>query len=104
MQSATPSLLTRDDTFFGVCQGLGEDFGFNPGYLRAAMALLLFWNPLGAAAAYAGAGVIVAVSRWVAPNPMVAPDAATDAQDQPSEPKAETEPSVVEEQRMAVAA
>jgi phage shock protein PspC (stress-responsive transcriptional regulator) len=25
-----PSLIARDETFLGVCAGLGEDFGINP--------------------------------------------------------------------------
>jgi len=63
------SVLARDDTFFGVCQALGEDFRFNPLFLRLAFAGLLFWNPLAAVAAYAGAGVVVGVSRWFVPGP-----------------------------------
>lgn len=72
MQNVQSSLLARDDTFFGVCQGLGEDFGFNPNYLRVALALLLFWNPVAAIGGYAGAGVFVAVLRWLVPNPAFA--------------------------------
>ena len=69
MENAQPSLVTRDDTFFGVCQGLGEDFGFSPQYLRIALALLLFWNPLAAVAAYAAAGLVVLLTRTLAPEP-----------------------------------
>ncbi len=69
MQSA--SLLTRDDTFFGVCQGLGEDFRINPLVLRVTVAGLLFWNPPAAIGIYAGAGVIVAVSRFLVREPRV---------------------------------
>jgi phage shock protein C len=76
MHISQPSLLARDDTFFGVCQGLGEDLGFNPNYLRVALALLLFWTPIGALAAYAGAGAVVAVIRWLVPNPAFASAAA----------------------------
>jgi phage shock protein PspC (stress-responsive transcriptional regulator) len=67
MQNA--NLLTRDDTFFGVCEGLGEDLRIHPNFLRVALAGLLFWNPPAAIAAYAGAGALVALSRWLAPNP-----------------------------------
>ena len=63
------SVLARDDTFFGVCQALGEDFRFNPLFLRLAFAGLLFWNPLAAVGAYAAAGVVVIVSRWFVPGP-----------------------------------
>ena len=68
----TPSLLTRDDTFFGVCQALGEDFGFNPLWLRLALGGLLFWNPVAVISAYLVAGVLVAAIRWFVPNPVSA--------------------------------
>lgn len=73
MQSYQPYLFNRSDTFFGVCEGLGEDFGFNANYLRVALALAIFWNPVLVAGGYAGAGVIVALSRWLVPNPRPAP-------------------------------
>jgi phage shock protein C len=63
------SVLARDDTFFGICEALGEDFRFNPIFLRLAFAGLLFWNPLAAVGAYAAAGVVVGVSRWFVPGP-----------------------------------
>lgn len=64
-----PSLLARDDTFFGVCQGIGDDFGVHPNWLRAAFALALFWNPVGAVAAYAAAGIVVMASRLLVREP-----------------------------------
>ena len=78
MESARTSVLARDDTFFGVCHALGEDFGFNPIFLRLAFALLLFFSPLAAIAGYAALGVVVAATRWLVPNPRVA-DTADDA-------------------------
>lgn len=75
--AATPkpgNMLTRDDTFFGVCQSLGEDFGFHPNWLRLGLALALFWNPVAAIAFYVGAGVVVAFSRWMVPG-SAAPEA-----------------------------
>lgn len=69
MHSPQPSLLARDDTFLGVCQGLGEDFGFHPNWLRVGLALLLFVNPAAAVGSYAAAGMLVALSRWISPDP-----------------------------------
>ena len=69
MQVSQPSLIARDDTFFGVCAGLGEDFGFNPLYLRVAFAAALFFNPLAALGAYAAAGLVVLLARLISPNP-----------------------------------
>jgi phage shock protein PspC (stress-responsive transcriptional regulator) len=84
MQNVQPSLLARDDTFFGICQGLGEDFGFHPNFLRLAFSLLLFFNPLAAIGGYLAAGVIVLLSRLLAPAPRLAP--ATDAHPVSAEP------------------
>lgn len=69
MQDAKPNLFTRDDTFFGVCAGLGEDFGISPTILRVAFAALLFFNPPVALGAYALAGLAVLASRLIAPAP-----------------------------------
>lgn len=68
-------VFARDDTMFGVCQALGEDFGFNPTILRVLFGVGLFWGPATAIAVYAGCGVLVAASRWLVPEPrQVAPD------------------------------
>lgn len=71
------SLFNRPDTLFGVCEGVGRDFGFNPNYLRVALAVSMIWNPVAVLAAYALLGVAVAVSRWVAPAPVAAADGAS---------------------------
>jgi phage shock protein C len=72
MQNPKPNLLARDDTFFGVCQGLGEDLGFNPLYLRIVFAILVLVNPLAALGGYVGAGLLVLLSRLVFPVPRAA--------------------------------
>jgi phage shock protein C len=69
MQQVQANVFTRDDTFFGICEALGEDFGFNPIIPRIALGVLLVWNPLAAIGGYAVAGVVVGLSRWLAPNP-----------------------------------
>jgi phage shock protein PspC (stress-responsive transcriptional regulator) len=89
MQASKPSLIARDDTFFGVCAGLGEDLGFSPIWLRIAFAAFLFFNPLAAIGTYFAAGAVVLISRWIAPNPRRAaavtsvPAQAAANQDQP---------------------
>ena len=85
MPTAQPSLFARDDTFFGVCQAIGDDFGFNPNWLRLALPLLLFLNPTLTLAGYAAAGVIVFVSRWFFPEPSVAADGETHVEAAPEE-------------------
>ena len=61
------NLFTRDDTLLGVCEGLGEEFGFHPNYLRVALASLLLWNPLAVIGGYLAVGAVLAVSRWLVP-------------------------------------
>jgi phage shock protein C len=68
-KAATPNLLFRSDTLLGVCQGIGEDFGFNPVWLRVGFALALLANFEIAIAAYLGAGVLVALSRLIYRQP-----------------------------------
>ncbi|MGZ8285862.1 MAG: PspC domain-containing protein [Allosphingosinicella sp.] len=69
MQTAQPSVFARDHTILGVCEALGEDLGFNPVFLRIALSVGLFFSPVGALAIYAGLGLLVAFTRFVAPNP-----------------------------------
>ncbi len=85
------NLLTRDDTFFGVCQGLGEDLGFNPNILRIALPVLGFFWPVATIAGYLAAGVLVFATRWFFPEPQVD---VTDAADEPAgtQPVAAREP------------
>ncbi|MBB3763717.1 PspC domain-containing protein [Sphingomicrobium lutaoense] len=61
------NLLTRNDTLLGICQGLGEDFGFNPLWLRLAFIAPLFWFPAQMVALYLGLGLVVLVSRLLFP-------------------------------------
>ena len=72
MQTAQPTLFTRDDTMLGICQGLGEDLGFNPNWLRIALAVLLFWNPAAVIGGYLAAGVLVLFVRLVVREPRAA--------------------------------
>lgn len=65
MQDDRGNLFTRNDTMFGVCEGLGEDFGFNPIYLRLAFAVFLIPFPAQVIGAYLALGMLVALSRLV---------------------------------------
>ena len=69
MNRPNPSPIARDDTLLGVCHAIGEDFGFNPTYLRVVLAVLLLWNPVVVLGFYVAAGVLVLISRWLSPNP-----------------------------------
>ena len=68
MQTSRPSLVARDDTFFGVCEALGRDFGFHPNWLRVAMAPLLFLAPVATICGYFGLGIVIAATRWLFPD------------------------------------
>ena len=73
MQTSQPSVWARDHTIFGVCEALGEDFRFNPLFLRVPLAVLILVSPTAVVGAYAAAGVLVALSRWLVPDRSAAP-------------------------------
>lgn len=61
------NLFTRNDTIFGVCEGLGQDLGIKPLYLRLAFILPLFWFPVQLVMVYAGLGVLLFITRMLVP-------------------------------------
>ena len=63
------ALPLRSDTILGVCQAIGEDFGFNPTWLRVALCLMLFANPAAVIGGYFALGLVVAASRLLFPKP-----------------------------------
>jgi phage shock protein PspC (stress-responsive transcriptional regulator) len=69
MQSGKGNLFTRDDTFFGVCEGLGEDLRIPSNLFRMGFALGLFFSLTGAVAVYLALGALVLVSRLLFPAP-----------------------------------
>lgn len=90
-QNTTP-LPLRNDTLLGVCEAIGQDFGFNPLYLRLAFIAPLFLVPTASIAAYLGLGVIVAATRLT-------------VRDKPaSEQLVETTATVVSEEPLPIAA
>lgn len=69
MTTKTTNLFRRDDTIFGVCQAIGDDFGFDPLWLRIALAVPVMFQSWYGIAAYAVLGVAVLASRLIAPVP-----------------------------------
>jgi phage shock protein PspC (stress-responsive transcriptional regulator) len=63
------ALPLRSHTILGVCEALGEDFGFNPIFLRVPLAASVIWNPLIAFGTYFVLGLIVLASRLAFPKP-----------------------------------
>jgi phage shock protein C len=62
------ALPLRSHTILGVCEAIGEDFGFNPILLRVPFAALVLWSPLYAILAYFAVGAVVLASRLLAPK------------------------------------
>ena len=62
-----PALPFRSDTILGVCEAIGEDFGFNPIYLRLLFAALFYLDPLMVTGTYLALGAGVALARWLYP-------------------------------------
>lgn len=93
MQSApaTTSLIFRNDTILGVCEALGQDFGFNPNWLRIAFCAPIYWNPGLVIGTYLGLGLLVAVTRYAFPDKHAEVGKAAPAPAQVSQPREERE-------------
>ena len=63
-----PALPLRTHTILGVCEAIGEDFGFNPVLLRVPLSATVLWSPLMAIAGYFALGAIVLASRLLFPD------------------------------------
>ena len=63
-----PALPLRSHTILGVCEGIGEDFGFNPTLLRVPFAAIVLWSPMLAVGAYLALGLVVLASRMLFPK------------------------------------
>jgi len=66
-QGYTP-LPLRAHTILGVCEAIGEDFGFNPVLLRIPFAASVLWSPTMTFAAYFALGAAVLASRLLFPR------------------------------------
>ena len=67
-QDRETPLPLRAHTIFGVCEAIGEDFGFNPAWLRIPFAASVLVSPTMAIAAYLALGIVVLGSRLVFPK------------------------------------
>lgn len=68
-QENQTALPLRSHTILGVCEAIGEDFGFNPVFLRIPLAASVIWNLPIALAVYFGLGLVVLASRLLFPKP-----------------------------------
>ena len=62
------ALPLRSHTILGVCEAVGEDFGFNPVLLRIPFAASVVYSPMLAIGAYLGLGLVVLASRFLFPK------------------------------------
>lgn len=101
MQQDQTSIFGRSDTMLGVCQAIGDDFGFNANYLRVALAIAVVFNIEYAAMAYIALGAVVLATRLVFPTRRAA---AAPAVEQASAKVVTAEPAHVVEDRIPLAA
>lgn len=62
------ALPLRPHTILGVCEAVGEDFGFNPVLLRVPFAAAVLWSPTMTLAIYFALGAVVLASRLLFPR------------------------------------
>ena len=62
------ALPLRSHTILGVCEAIGEDFGFNPVFLRIPFAASVIYSPLMAFGVYFALGAVVLGSRLLFPK------------------------------------
>ena len=62
---ANTNVFLRNDTIFGTCQAIGDDFGFNANWLRVPLAASLLASPVGGIAFYLALSVLVLASRLI---------------------------------------
>ncbi len=67
MENEATNLFNRRDTFFGICEAVGQDFGFNPLWLRLAFVAPLFFFPVQTFIGYFALGGVVLASRLIFP-------------------------------------
>lgn len=97
-QRSEPALPFRKDTFLGVCEAIGQDFGFHPNWLRVAFASVFLVSPAIVVGTYLGLGLVVAVSRYLAPDKAMA------ARQLPAQPRVIAENAEQVEERELIAA
>ena len=72
---STQSYAPAKDNLLGICHAIGEDFGFNPIFLRLPLAMALIADFKWTLIAYAAMGIAVLVTRLLVRRPKAAPAA-----------------------------
>lgn len=76
MTAASPTFLGRPDTFFGICEAIGQDTGIPANLIRIALGAGVLFAPVLVIASYLVMGVAVVVSRLLFPVAKSVPVAA----------------------------
>jgi len=71
------ALPLRSHTILGVCEAIGEDFGFNPIFLRVPLAASVIYSPMLAIGGYLVLGAAVLAARLLFPKAKVAEETIT---------------------------
>jgi phage shock protein PspC (stress-responsive transcriptional regulator) len=72
-------LPLRAHTILGVCEAIGEDFGFSPNWVRIPLGASVLVSPMMAVAAYLALGAVVLASRLLFPKAKVAASVGAEA-------------------------
>jgi phage shock protein PspC (stress-responsive transcriptional regulator) len=75
------ALPLRSHTILGVCEAIGEDFGFNPTFLRIPLAATVLYSATYAIGAYLALGLAVLASRLLFPKARKTANGSADAVD-----------------------
>ena len=62
-----PNLFFRPDTILGACQGVADDLGISPLFIRVPLASMILFSPKLAFGMYAALCVVVLASRMLFP-------------------------------------
>ena len=92
-------LPLRSHTILGVCEAIGEDFGFNPNWLRVPFAATVLLNPMWSVVGYLALGLVVLASRLLFPR-----SKGQSAKAEPSQQQAQPAPAFNEVRELAEAA
>lgn len=68
MTAKTTNPFMRDDTVFGVCQAIADDFGFNAMWLRIPLVVPVLFAPWYSVIAYSVLALAVVASRVLFPD------------------------------------
>ena len=95
------ALPLRNDTILGVCEAIGEDFGFNANWLRIPLAGGVLISPLASFGIYVARGLAVLASRLLIPAPRRLAAATADARPAPHPASSQGADNQSEEERLA---